>query len=353
MAKQATRTSILTDMKYLGKEPEFSEIDLTMSDIIRSYNWYNYFKEFDDSKKYIADYCAAKGMKISISRHNVSSYGWLARMITRGARVDDSSKKKLEDYINGLKSQKTDTVQDTQPVEVEVKNTNRLELWMPDFEEALDNFKSPFNAYNYLTARNVPQMYAKQLMEHYTEVRNEVHAAYNKEDEDLVFAYKIHTRAELKAMLTFLNNLVSDCEKYLGNVKKDRKPRKKKTKSVDSLLKYVKYQKTDDDLKIASEDPSKIIGASTLYVINTRYKTLTMFVAKDDNGLTMNRTAVANYDETKSVTKRIGRKISAVIDSINNGTKRSRAKILTDIKSDPIKLAERINENCILMKTEK
>lgn len=353
MAKQATRTSILTDQKYLGKEPEFGSEELSMPELIRAYNWYNYFLVSDDSKKYIADFCAAKGVKINISKHNVNTYGWLARIVSRGAKVDSNTTQKFEQYIEGLRAKKNDKIEVKEESVIETKSTNRMELWAPDFEEALDNFKSPFSAYNYLTSRNVPQIYAKQLAEYYEAIRNEVQSAYNKEDEDLVFAYKVHTRTELKSLLTFLNNLVSDCEKYLGNVKKERKPRKVKVKSAESLLKHMKYQKSDATLKIVSEDPTKIIGASSLYVINTKYKILTVFHAKDENGLGVNRTAITNYDETKSMSKRIGRKVNDVIEAINKGTKRSRVKIMSDIKTDAIKLSERINENTIIMKVEK
>lgn len=352
MAK-ATRSSILTDQKYLGNEPVFDDNQLSTVGLIKTYNWYNYFKATEDAKKYLTDYCTSKKIKINISKHTDNTYGWLARMVSRGAILDELTSTKLDNYIQNIKRVKGDA----SSIQVEDRRVervvNRLDEWIPDFEDAIDNFKSPFSAYNYLTTRNVPQVYAKQIQEKYIPVRDEVKSAYDKTDSDLIEAYKIHSRPELKAMLTLLNNIVSDCDIYLNNVKKERRPRKPRVKSVETILKHFKYQKTDDMLKISSEDPAKIIGASSLYVINTKYKTLTAFHAKESEGLTVNRTAIANYDETKSSTKRVGRRFDDVINAINTGTKRSRVKIMDSIKTDAIKLAERLNENCIIMRVDK
>src|SRR5690606_30992533 len=150
-----------------------------------------------------------------------------------------------------------------------------------------------------------------------------------------------------------VKGIVDDCDKFLSNVKKERKPRKKREKSVDSLLKHFKYQQNDTALKLTSEDPAKIIGSTSIYVLNTKYKTLTVFHAKNGETLSINRTAIANYDEKTSRTKRAGRALNKVIDAINNGTKKSRIKVIDTIKTDDAKFTDRLNDSCIILKVDK
>jgi len=341
-------------MKYLGREPEFSsDTVLGWTDLARNYNWYNHFKNTDDAKQYLNEFCKANKIKINISNHNTNTFGWVARMIPRGAKLDESTLTKFKDYLSTLKKPSKNEVVIEKKEETPQRQVNRLDQWLPDFEEAIDNFKGPFSAYNYLTSNNVPQMYAKMIQEHYEPLYNEIKSAYNKEDDQLVEAYKVHRRTELKALMLFVKGIVDDCDKFLSNVKKERKPRKKREKSVDSLLKHFKYQQNDTALKLTSEDPAKIIGSTSIYVLNTKYKTLTVFHAKNGETLSINRTAIANYDEKTSRTKRAGRALNKVIDAINNGTKKSRIKVIDTIKTDDAKFTDRLNDSCIILKVDK
>lgn len=348
MAK-ATQTSIITDQKYLGKEPEFDGSEMTQTQLIVALNWYNYFKNVDDAKIYLNNYATANKIKLNMAMHTTNTFGWIARMIARGAGIDQVTKDKFDSYINKLK--KPAKVIKIVPTEARV--INRLDAWMPDFEDAFDAFTEPFDCYNYLVSRNVPQMYVKQISDYYEEILVEANAAYDKSDKELTETYKHYTRTQQKARITFLKGIIMDCGKLLDNVKKERKPRKKREKSVGSLLKHFKHCVHDPILKISSESPDKIIGASSLYVYNVKYKMLAVFHALDDNGLTVNRTAIANYDPKKSVIKRIGRKTEETINEILNGTKRSRIRVIDKVKAEPAAFTDRLNENSLILKVDK
>lgn len=351
MAKKATRTSILTDQKYLGREPEYNGEVLSQSQLIKALNWYNHFKTSDDAKEYIIEYCKNKKLKVAISGHKTNTFGWLARIVNKGGNLDDNTYSKLNSYVAELKNRKV-LVKNEDPAEEDV-STSRVGQWLPDFEEAIDNFKNKFDTYVYIRSHNIPQMYVKEISDKYQRLLDELEIARAKSDEQVNEAYRGYSRTDLKALTEFVRSIVDDCAKFLGNVKKERKPRKKKVKSTEALLKYFKYQQHDDKLKLSSDDPSKIIGSSAVYVLNTKYKTLTMFIAKDATGLTVNRTAIDNYDEKQSVTKRVGRKLEDVVKQITEGTKRSRPKVLDAIKADPIRFTDRLNENSLILKVDR
>lgn len=353
MAKM-TRTSLIVDQKYLGREPEFDKVELNWVKEAQCYHWYNYFCDNDDAKKYIVDYCKAAGIKISLACADFNNtFGWIARMLSRGAVFHESTLNKFNNYIEQLKVKKT-TKQEKAETTVSInESSNRLEQWLPEIEQMVDIYKTSFNCYNYLANNNVPQVYAKQIKEYYVPQLEEAKAAYNKEEKDLVEAYRCYTRAELKLFIARLQSIVDDCEKYLGNVKKERKPRKKKEPKIESVLKHFNYLKHDDKLKISSEDPAKIIGAGAVYVLNTKYNTLTMFIAKDETGLQIHRSSISNYDEKKSGVKKCGRTLDSVINGINNSTKKGRVKILDSIKTNLGKFTDRIGNDSLILKIDK
>lgn len=354
MAK-VTRSSISADYKYLGKEPEFDGSELTEMQLIRTYSWYNYFAvgaNKDASKDYIVEYAKANKMKIYISNHEKPTFGWIARILTRGGKVSDVVMTRFNEYMHSLRKPVASN-DDNAPATVEVVKTNPLDKWIPDFEDAVDSQASSFSAYKYLVSNSVPQVYVKQIAEYYQPILEEAQGAYNKVDKVLTECYNNYSRADLKKYVAYLQLIIDDCARYLGNVKKERKPRAKKAKPVATLLKHFKYQQSHAPLKLTSENAEKIIGASALYALNTKYNTLTMYVAKDATGLTVNRTSIANIDEKQSMTKRVGRSVEKIVNDILNGTKRSRLLVLKNVKTDAIKLADRINENVILLKVDK
>lgn len=350
MAK-ASRSSILADYKYLGKEPEFKDSHvLSEVELIRIYTWYNSLRDNDDAKTYLAEFCKQNNIKISISKHTTNTYAWLARIVSRGAKVTENHKNRLIKYLQGLRPDKVEKTKDEPQV---VRSINKLDLWMPQLEEAIDNYNQPFDPYQFFVSNSIPQSYVKQIVEIYRPQLMEVHEAYQKSSDDLVQAYKNFSRAELKKFGLLLKAIVDDGERYVGNVKKERRPRKKKAKSTESILKFFKCQQNSVELKVSSEDPAKIIGANAVYVLNTKNNILTMFIAANDKGLTVSRTSIANYDEKQTTAKRVGRKVETVIKSILEGTKKSRTKVLEKLSTDPTKVVDRVNENCIILKVDK
>lgn len=346
---RATRASIAVDQKYMGREPEFDGSLLSNIELVQVYNWYNHFKVSDDAKEYLKAYAKLKKLKVSIRRFKVNTWGWLMRILMRGAKVEDSLIERLNAYLKSIAGE--DEVEVAAPVALPVAK-NRLDEWMPDIEDAIDNYREKFNLYMYLTHKSVPQIYVNQIKDYYTNILNEMNLIGDKNHKDITECYKNMSKTDIRMYIRMLEQIVSDCDKFLANTRKQRKPRVAKEKSIDTILKHFKYLQTFDELKIVSEDPSKIIGAETLYAFNTKNKVLTMFVGLS-GGLNINRTTIINYDETKSITKRVGRRTEEVLKSIATGTKISRRKVLDKVTSDKIKIADRINDNTILLRIDK
>lgn len=351
MAK-ATKSTLMVEYKNLGREPEFKDSGLlTEVELVRIYSWYNALRDNDDAKEFITDYCKQNNIKISISKHTTNTYAWLARIISRGAKVTDRHVERLHAYLATLKPERVEKTKEA--VATPTRSTNKLDLWLPVIEDAVDNYQNGFDPYQFFVSQSIPQNYVKQIVEFYRPQLMEVHDAYQKTSDDVVQAYKCFSRTELKKFGLFLKAIVDDGERYVGNAKKERRPRKKKARSTASILKYFKCQQNSVELKVSSEDPSKIIGASAVYVLNTKNNILTMFVAADDKGLTVSRTSIANYDEKQTISKRVGRKVESVIKQILEGTKKSRLKVLEKVATEATSVSDRVSENHIILKVDK
>ena len=83
------------DERYMGDEPTISS-ESSRSDIIRAYNWYNYFYNVDDAKGFTISYLKnKKANKTIINRVNqinaldLANIGWNCRILMNGGNLPD------------------------------------------------------------------------------------------------------------------------------------------------------------------------------------------------------------------------------------------------------------------------
>ena len=116
--------------------------------------------------------------------------------------------------------------------------------------------------------------------------------------------------------------------------------------SATRLVKSLKYQQEFSELKLVSINPEKIIGANTLWVYNTRYKTLGVYHAVNTvRGLSVKGCTIQHFDESESVQKTV-RKPKEALNVLN---KRSLKAMLKNMKTKEQILTGRINAQTILL----
>lgn len=161
--------------------------------------------------------------------------------------------------------------------------------------------------------------------------------------------YSYLGKVGLKRMIDFFKNILSACENVALMVKTTRKPRARKEKPAAVLVSKMKYLKEDADLKLKSITPAKIVGASEVWVFNTKYRKLFQYVAQDGMTLSVKGTTILNFDPAKSGAKTI-RKPDVFFSGLDSATKRSMKKLFDDIKSVLAKATGRVNEEIIILK---
>lgn len=342
----------LVNWKYLGDEPKNI---VTTVDLIKALHWYNVMVEPDEARQYLKDYFNTDKAMIKIidripDKRLPLSSAWLCRIANNAKRdLTDNERARVNKDIQHASSY-SDEVEE-KPVELKVKPSiqdrvkERVSDIIGDVEVLVDKCE-PINMYEWLQKNEIPAMHANKIAEFYKPLRDEYVYAINEDNE----GYEHYTKNQLKTRLGFVLKLIEDCERFAGNVKKARAPRKKKAPTTEKLLKHFQYQKESNEYKLQSCDPAKIIGAQELWAFNTKYKTLSVFRARGPAGLSVRRTSIDGYDSDASMTKRIGRKPEEYIKKVLSGGKIVLRKLMEDISSDPITFSDRINTNTILIR---
>lgn len=130
-----------------------------------------------------------------------------------------------------------------------------------------------------------------------------------------------------------------------------RKTRKKKLPTTAKLVAKLKYCKQHNGSGVASVDPVGIIGASEVWVYNTKYRKLGRYVARDTGGLGVKGTSIKDF-ATTSVQKTLRKPKEQLKDFMGCGKVKLR-KFLNNIKAVDTKLNGRMNNNIVILKVIK
>lgn len=362
MSKVKQLTTSTLNNKYYGRnEPEFKGNVVTeQGAFIRALNWYNATQSSEQGREFLLEYVsqfhadAVKRIAAIGTNPTVSTMGWLARMVSRGITLRQFDQDKLTNWIATAQPVVSEINKVYQQTAAKyVSQSSKANQMFADLEEIVDQCDPEFSMYKYLTSNAVPQQTANQIFARYKGWASELVHAYKRTDPDFIEAYAFMNKDQLARTTHFMLSILDDCQRYASNQKKAKKPRAIKAKKPEAVLKHFVYSKGDDKLKISSINPQAILGASELYVLNTSNNVLTMFYAKE-GGLSVHRTAISNYDESKSKSLRVGRKLDHVIQAVLNATKSKVGKSVLDlVASQPSAASERINTSTVLLRVIK
>lgn len=356
---------LLMGDKFIGPEPT-AETVTTRLNIIEACNWYNYaatqkdcvtwILEYMKSHKYSAkDISAYRSLPEWRTNRTAASY---CRMLSNDVEIMST---KL-DYINNAISKSLSYVVEVKEkakkdngLNFENKARDSLNLLIGDIEEQIDlfiknNYVTSFDPYKFFQSEQIKPVQAKQIIDFYTPLKDELSSAIIGDDSQIKEAYSKMKMADRKKYSTFILKIISDAMSFVEAKKAQRRPRKVKEKSAQQLTSKMKYLKESSQFKLVSVDPSKIIKAHSVIVFNTKYKKLGVYVAADSNGLSIKGTTLTNFDEEKSVSKTL-RKPEEILPSILINGKLALNKTFNGIKTASSKLNGRINEDTILVRT--
>ena len=375
------RNPALHDEKYTGGEPDWSEEDLALPDnefdnkLRRSFYYYNYYYNQKDARKNIVEYLKRNDKKYTkeqvkaFERSSDKAMPMTACCIVMAhiranmplksrhiefldqcfleaiAKVDPEA---VEEVVAEVKEvYKAPTIQDR-------LNEKTSEI-IGDIEGVYDDvtkaIKVDFKPYDFLVAKNVAQSQLGKYEAVYNARKAELEEAMLKKDADLKEGYAHYKAADFKRMIAWIDNLMAAIEQYRGVKKATKKAKVRKAPSKEKVIAKLKYAKTDVALKIVSINPADIIGASALWVYNTKSRKLGKYVAAAYQTLNVKGTSIVNFDTSKSVSKTL-RKPDEKLKEFAKAGKVQLRKFLDDIRATETKMNGRINTDVVLLKVE-
>jgi len=379
--KVAPRTSAMLDEKYTGDEPKwdteraksmpFEEFDHFMR---KSLNYYNYFYTQKDLKKHVVAWM--KEVK-DFTPEEIKAFeragDRTVSMTTCGLIMAHRQGMPLQErHIEFIDANILESINSKSAEEVvEVVVEERPKAYVPTIQDRLnektadtigeleghyDAFigdpKYSFKPYDYLVANNVPQSQLTKYEEVYQARFDELKAAYEKQDEQLVEGYSHYKTADFKRIFAFIDQILNDIIQYRGVKKATKKVRAPKSVSKEKVVSKLKYAKEDKVLRLVSVNPADIIGAQELWVYNTKTRKLGKYVADSLKGpLNVKGTGITGFDEFKSTSKTL-RKPDEKLKEFAKATKIQLRRFLEDIKATETRLNGRINAETILLRVQ-
>jgi len=225
-----------------------------------------------------------------------------------------------------------------------------IDEWIKD-PEAFD--PKAFKTVSLLRGKGVKPAHARMVKGFYERMLAEVEEVQTKGcEEQLAEAYEHVSKKNIKKLNEFLVSIMTACDQIIGEAKLTKKPRAKKVKPAEDLVKKLKFKATDDKLGIASVPPAQLVGAQAAVVYNTKTRKIGYYNALNSSGLTVKGTTIGNYTD-KSVQKTLRKPEMQIREFKEQNTQRRVETWIKNIKATEIALSGRINAETMILKVFK
>ena len=236
--------------------------------------------------------------------------------------------------------------------EASYKMTEELEDALEAFAVDPDTFDpKQFKVLNLLKGRQAKAAHARIIKDLYVKDLNELIEVPTSKDDQLKEAYSHLSKANLKKITQFYQEIVSACDMLAQEAKVNRAPRAKKSVPKEKLVAKLKYLKTFEPLKLVSINPTDIISAKELWIYNTKTRKLGRYVADEYKDLGIKGTTITGFNLNQSVCKTL-RKPEEKLKEFKAAGKVQLRKFLDTVNATDTMMNGRINEEIVLLKVQ-
>lgn len=380
----------LLGLKGYGTEPQPDEVEKYRSRdtfVGKSLNWYNYFLGAKEAKQFIVDYLVNKGEKDKAKRFSkigdgkiYPTYGWLARLHTRGFQLTETEVTAINDNIDimlakadqpSVSSTSVEEVSDEVKQEQQEATKRNIQTVMR--ERATDvageilgllddfvaeNCKGDISAINnkvvtLLSEKNILPQHLSIVTEPWTAITKEFQEVQTGKDDQLNEAYGYLTKTQVKNILKLIEQITTSINSY-GTLKQTTKTvRKRKPVPVAKIVAKLKYMRKFKDeknkLDLVSVDPEVLHQSAEAWIYDTAKRKLYHYVADSMTKMLIVKGNTLLGFDTKESEAKILRKPAEQLKSIM-GSKPAARKFFADIKAVPTVPNGRFNANMIILR---
>lgn len=336
-------------------EPSISALDYPSS-LIKVLNHYNV--AYDNKTKRRWTYAhIGKGKTESLDilgDWEFAAVGVLCRLKAREQPLQDKELKFIDSKIKELLFKASTMAPKEKPapkVAKVDKSAEQASYHIGEIMGLVDEFilnDSEVDIAGYLKSNEVPAGVSKLIPAAFKANILELEEVMLGKDKDLVEGYSNFKKVKIRRLLNIYKSIEEACNQQVVRVKAPAKPRIKKEKPASVLVAKMKYLKEDTELGLKSESPVKIVGASALWVYNTKYKKLLVYVAEADQKLSVKGSSIIGYDTSKSMSKTIRK--PEIVKDFCSMTKKSFEVAFKAIRAKESEANGRMNEHTVILK---
>lgn len=229
-----------------------------------------------------------------------------------------------------------------------------IDIWLDELFAGTIKEAKPVSAFvSLFKEHDLKAVHMSHMQQCFVKTANEIRELKDTKDKQLIEGYSHITKACVKALITFYDNLDTACDMMRDVAKAERAPRARRAVSTDKLVAKLKYKKDDASLGVASVAPTALLGVKEVWVYNTKTRKISRYVADELQGpITVKGAVLVGFDAAKSQTKTL-RKPKEQLAQFKKSSKTQLRNFLRDITTVDTPATGRINEDCILLRADK
>jgi len=314
--------------------------------------------EFNFTYNHIAAYCYYDGLS-DVDPIPEETHEWMAKRFAELAESGRPLVKEVE------VKKKVDVYKPT----IQDRMNEQLSEIIGDLEVLVDMQPSSDipKMFEYLKTNTVAQAHISKIRSYYEPIAAEfallqsmptatqlkkMSEAEQDTWEQIKEGYDNFSKKDIAMFVKFFDTMFSDLDAYANLKKANRAVRKPKPRSADKIVSKLKFKTDDNRYKIVSIDPTTIVGASELWVFNTKNRKLGKYVTEEHAILTVKGTTLLFFDEKLSTQKTL-RKPEVQLKEFGKAGKIALRTFMNDIKATETKMNGRLNEHIVLLKVSK
>jgi len=231
---------------------------------------------------------------------------------------------------------------------------------MGEIEGIIDDYMltgKESSAASILTASNVAAQHVNKVVDMLQPRINELNEFLEGKDAQLLEAYSFLGKRGAKNLIKFYEKLINDTMAYKAGKMAARAKPKRKPVPPERQVKGLKFLKDFAELGLKSINPTEILGASELWVYNTKTRKIGRFVVPTHGEMTVGSlgvkgSAITGYDELRSTMKTLRKPAEKLAEWSKCGKPQLR-KFMDTIKGVELKMKGRISPDTVLLRAIK